>query len=347
MAPKPPPYWDLYREQTIPVADSKRIQPGDVGYVRKGRFHLLFSASLSPVQESDAPQSFEILTVGRIVCDVPVPAGPLKTETAQVIKERLIPIPSPTPASSPPSSSSGEKGALLLTKYPMYREDVEREGHFKEYTRKHYNSWVEFARQNGHGDGDLNPVLVTGVDRTRDFVMLCYSKDNDRVINCEFTTPIPGANDYGKWNFPDEFVHTNHSPQTLRGPLPTQVTDPTSSGDNDPETISDQHVFIRYFTVRKRLWVPMVIKASAGPHELGGGGYGYDDDGSPLEVLCGSDQGPDLLYTPSNLSDGDGCSPASTDTECDSVVHNIRAGGRDDFDVIADYVFQVSWEQVC
>ncbi|KAF9785279.1 hypothetical protein BJ322DRAFT_1020835 [Thelephora terrestris] len=339
MAPKHPPHWDLYRDQmslyqsesghalwqTIPVADSKRIQPGDVGYVRKGRFHLLFSASLSPDKACDVPQSFEILNVRKIHLHPPY------------LLRRLNPLPALR------SDSRGGEGALLLTKYPTYRENVERVGDFEEYIRKHYDSWVEFARQNGHGGGgDLNPVLVTGVDRTRDFVMLCYSKDDEDVLDCEFTTPIPGVTDYGKWN-KTGLVHTNHGPQTLRSPLPTdptqatvptqatdptQTMDPTSSRNSDPEPISDQF-----------FWIPRVIKASAGPHELGGGRY--DDDGSPLEAPRGSDPDPDP-ETPPSLSDGDGCSAISLDTESNAVVHNIRAGGRDDFDVIADYVFQNS-----
>ena len=341
--------------ETTPVTASKRIQPGDVGYVRRGRFHLLFSAGLplgDRVPGSDVPQNFETLTVGKIVHDAPLPAGPLNTETVQVTGERLIPSRSPTPGTlsplSPPcvhyvpfvvSSSSnlssrmtgstsstlfqlkGGQGALLLTKYPTYREDVELEGDFKEYTRKYYNSWSAFAHRKGHGGvNDANPVLVTGIDRTRDFVMLCYSKDDDKSLNCEFTTPIPGVTDHGKWNKPGS-VHTNHGPQ-LRRPPPTQTTGLTPSGDGNPETISHEYVFIRYFTVRKKRWFPKVIKASAGPHELGGGGH--DSDGSPSEVLCASDQGPEP-NTPPILSDGDGCPATSIDTEYNIVTHNIRA----------------------
>ena len=341
--------------ETTPVTASKRIQPGDVGYVRRGRFHLLFSAGLplgDRVPGSDVPQNFETLTVGKIVHDAPLPAGPLNTETVRVTGERLIPPRSPTPGTSSPLSSpcvysvpfvapsssnlsprmtgsasstsfqlKGGQGALLLTKYSTYREDVELEGDFKEYTKKYYNSWSAFAQQKGHGGiNDANPVLVTGVDRTRDFVMLCYSKDDDNVLNCEFTTPIPGITDHGTWNKPGS-VHTNHGPQLWRPP-PATVTSPTPSSDGNPATISHEHVFIRYFTVRKKRWFPKVIKASAGPHALDGGGD--DSDQSPLEALCSSDQDlePD---TPPGLHDDDECSATSIDTESNTVTHNIRA----------------------
>ena len=43
-------------------------------------------------------------------------------------------------------------GAALVTKYRTYREDVELESVFKAYTKRHYDSWVTFARDIGHGD---------------------------------------------------------------------------------------------------------------------------------------------------------------------------------------------------
>ena len=200
----------------------------------------------------------------------------------------------------------GEQGAVLLTRYPTDREDTSREGEFEKYTKKHYDSWVTFAEEKGEiRKDDTGPVLVTGVDKTRDFVMLCYSKDDDRILDCDFTTS--GITGCGEWR-KEGTVHTNHGPQPGSGPTPSaQAPDPTPSDDENPETISEQHVFIRFFTVRKRLLVPRVIKASAGPHELGGGGDG--GDGSPLEAPCGSDQ--DTTTT--------------IDTESDVVVHSIRA----------------------
>ena len=52
-----------------PHDDFKRIQLGDVGYIRRGCFHLLFSAG-SPLGERqlgvDVPRTFKQLEVGRI-----------------------------------------------------------------------------------------------------------------------------------------------------------------------------------------------------------------------------------------------------------------------------------------
>ena len=92
---------------------------------------------------------------------------------------------------------AGGHGAALLTKYPTHREDVKLAGAFEKYAKEHYASWVTFAHETGHGD--INPVLVTGVDRTKDFAMLCYSNDDDD-LRCEFTTSVPGSNAWGSWH---------------------------------------------------------------------------------------------------------------------------------------------------
>lgn len=195
---------------------------------------------------------------------------------------------------------NGKQGATLLTKYRTYREDIELERDFYMYTKRHYNSWVEFARHRGHGD-DIKPVLVTGIDMTRDFAMMAYSA-KDVSLAAGFTIPIPAAGSvsasaWGTWRA-EGWVHTNCGPQLCRPPSPTQATDLTPPGNSNVETIPDEYnqcVFVRYFTMRKRaLVIPTVIRAAAGPHDLGPGGR--DDEGL-LRVEAGpnSDPGPGLV----------------------------------------------------
>lgn len=77
--------------QPAPV-DYPRISIGDVGFIRGGQFHLLFSAG-SPLGErvlgEDVPTTFEQLTVGEPVRGKPRPAGCLCTATVREIGERL------------------------------------------------------------------------------------------------------------------------------------------------------------------------------------------------------------------------------------------------------------------
>jgi len=259
---------------------------------------------------------------------------------------------------------TGKQGAALVTKYRTYREDVELESNFKAYTKRHYDSWVAFARDTGHGD-DIKPVLVTGVDMTRDFAMMAYSSDSISLAS-EFTTEVPmvasaSASAWGTWRT-EGLVHTNCGPQSRCPPPPTQTTGLIHSGSSNTDTVPGEYnqcVFVRYYTMRKRALVfPTVIRAAAGPHDLGP--RGRDDEELPeVEVQSDSDLDSD---TEPGLWDRDGdddrSSVTSIDSESDIVFHNTTSVGsslhisshsnhllqdeEDDFDTVADYIFQAS-----
>ena len=220
-----------------------------------------------------------------------------------------------------------KEGAALVTKYPTYRGDVQRESTFKAYTKRHYDSWVAFAHNTGHGD-DIKPVLVTGVDMTRDFAMMAYL-NNGTKLKSEFTTSVPmvasaSASVWGTWRT-EGLVHTNCGPQLCCPPSLIQAADLTPSGNSDTGIVPDEYnqcVFVRYYTMRKRaLMFPTVIRAAAGPHDLGPGGR--DDEELTAEVQSDSDSGSD---TSSSLldddEDDDMSSVTSVDSESDIVVHN-------------------------
>ena len=215
-----------------------------------------------------------------------------------------------------------------MTRCQTRREDIQRAGTFENYVKQHYNSWVAFARETGHGN-DINPVIVTGVDRTKDFAMMSYSNDDDD-LRSEFTTSVlwdAFASVWGTWHT-SGFVHTNCGPQLRFSPSPTQTVDLTSFGNNNTETVSDEYdqcVFVRYYTMRKRLGIPRVIKAGAGPHDLGSGSR--KNEGSPkVEARSPSDSGSDSM---SSSCDDDGrndtSSVTSIESESDIVIHNTTA----------------------
>ena len=320
--------------EPAPLPYFKRVQPGDVGYIRRGCFNLLFSAGC-PLDGRepgvDVPQTFKQLDVGTILNAQPRLPGCTSTKTVREIlgqgRGRMYPyVRSITSVSSrtsdvcssllEPGSSillqlAGNQGAALLTKYPTYREDAQRERTFEGYTKEHYDSWVAFARERGHPN-DVKPVLVTGVDMTRDFAMLTYSND-DGYLRAQFTASDLGVfSPWGTWDTPG--VIENCGPQLCRPP-----SDPTHMG-----TVSDKYdqcVFVRYYTMRRRLGIPRVIRAAAGPHDLGP--RGRDDAESPFGVECNSDTSSDIAS--SLFDDGrddDMSSITSTDSESDAVVHN-------------------------
>lgn len=73
--------------EPAPLNYFRRIQLGDVGYVRKGCFHLLFHAgkSLGDSEQLgvDVPLTFQLLTVGPVINTQPRLPGCLSTTTVR------------------------------------------------------------------------------------------------------------------------------------------------------------------------------------------------------------------------------------------------------------------------
>lgn len=285
------PGWKIYQQQMEPlnhgdalwepasIYSCKRVELGDVGYIRRGRFHLLFSAGCplgSRKLGVDVPLTFESLDVGQVIYSQPRLPGYICTNSVKEIGEGLGASVAPAKFSEAGTTFSfelnGRQGAALVTKYPTYREDTELESAFEEYMKRHYDSWVTFARDAQHGD-DIKPVLVAGVDMTRDFAMMAYSNNNARLLS-GFTSSSSSlasasASPWGKWHT-QGLVHTNCGPQPCSPPSPNT----SNRSPVDAERIettpneSDQCVFVRYYTMRKRASMfPDVIN----PHQLESG----------------------------------------------------------------------------
>jgi hypothetical protein len=182
-------------------------------------------------------------------------------------------------------------GAVLITNHWTYCEDIERTGDAGEYTKRHYTSWVKFARDNGHGNE--RPILVTGVALTKQFASMACSDRKSRV-GCDFTVGVPAAGSgsltaWGSWNTQDPLVHTNGGPlippaqgnQSL-GVTPRLQILP-AQGNQDPSLAPglrippdhNQCIFLSYFTMK--YWI---LRARAGPHQLPGGESGNYDTGT-------------------------------------------------------------------
>ena len=302
------------------------------------------------------PLTFKQLEIGPIINRQPRAPGYLSTNNVRASRAPLRRQTSPSPISSTSAPSfpyvhsdssvssspsnqcsrtlvsgstvsfqlTGGQGAALVTKHQTYREDIQRTGTFEKYAKQHHASWVAFARETGHGD-DINPVIVTGVDRTRDFAMMSYSND-DHEMTSEFTTSVLEAaptSAWGTWHSTG-VVFTNCGPQLCCPPPSTRTAQLTPSGNKNTESGSDEYnqsVFVRYFTVRKRLGIPKVIKAGAGPHDLGTGGR---EDGELLETgaRSPSDPGSDAASSWYSDEDDDRSSVTSIESESGTVTHN-------------------------
>ena len=91
---------DATTREPAPLPYFKRIQPGDVGYIHEGCFHLLFSAGCPPdgVQPGvDVPHTFEQLDVGPIFNTQPRLPGCICTNTVRKNQSRLRVSTDPVP----------------------------------------------------------------------------------------------------------------------------------------------------------------------------------------------------------------------------------------------------------
>ena len=73
--------------EPAPTEDT-RIGIGDVGFIRRGQFHLLFSAGSQLGERQlgdDVPRTFEPLTVGRTTFGQPRLPGCLRTDTVREV----------------------------------------------------------------------------------------------------------------------------------------------------------------------------------------------------------------------------------------------------------------------
>ena len=151
---------------------------------------------------------------------------------------------------------------------------------------------------------------------TRDFATVTYSKDDDDDdLTAAFTISVPGvAPPWGTRRAPG-VVHTNCGPQPHHPPFDTSPVESDSDECN-------KCVFVRYYTIRKRLGIPRVIKAAAGPHNLDPGSPN-SGEGSPLEAHSDSGSGSDTTSSPFGDGGDDSGSATSVESEADAVIHNI------------------------
>ena len=183
---------------------------------------------------------------------------------------------------------------------------------------------------------------------TRDFAMAAYSYE-DASLEADLTVSAPmivsaSASLWGTWHT-QYSPHTNYGPQECTPPTPEQAMDISSLRSAEPGVIPsafNQCVFIRYYTMRSRGPLglfPKVIRAGAGPHDLGPG----DNTGGDFPELAVQ---PDVEPT------------ENTDVELDVVIRNIpdvcflpcpflrskfclQDKEFDGWHPVADYVFQV------
>ncbi|KAF8521310.1 hypothetical protein JB92DRAFT_1817718 [Gautieria morchelliformis] len=293
--------------QPAPLDNYDKIKIGDVGYIRQGRFHLLFSASMPQggrILGEDVPLDFVPFEPGPTAKDQPRGPGALHARYIKQIGAAFNISANATCIDAGTTfnfKTSSTKGAILMTKYQTFCEDAERWGRFEDYMRQHYQSWHDHANKLGHRVKLEDILFITGHDMTRDFDMVAFSSDS-KEAGIKFSAGIPGVGSattaaWGTWDSSIS-VSRNFGPQPRDPPGDLQLlTYNTHPMDSFPKY--NQCVFLRGYRIKRRARiVPRVIRAAAGPHDLGSGHRSDKEDLQAEWNSSSSDSYSEILMDP-------------------------------------------------
>ena len=177
---------------------------------------------------------------------------------------------------------------MLITGHEMRGRHAHQELHFQEYIWKHHESWLEFAnKRHGRGVRLQDLMLVYGCHMTVDFAMFTFS-DVTGETEMALEAAFPGIASVSVAIAQNAAQRV--SPSVNFGPWRQSSSSSAGvsviEGASAIEDLSDnfkQCVFIKRYRIQRK-WAglgPKVIKASAGPHDLGSGNR---FDGDEMEV---------------------------------------------------------------
>ena len=213
----------------------------------------------------------------------------------------------------------------MVTRCETYKQDALKRAAFERYTKKHYESWVTFSRKKDYGD-DVKPILVSGVDMTKDFAMAAYSNEGTS-LEADLTISVPmlasaSASIWGTWRTRG-LAHTNYGPQQCVLPSLTQAVD-SPSPSTTVGAVSDDYnqcVFVRYYTMRMRMgFIPRLMRAASGPHDLGSGRI---HDGTFPELTVWSGRVPDVEHDTTSGHEMQNLASGDNGSELNVVVRNM------------------------
>jgi hypothetical protein len=204
-------YYDTYRDQLAslfhghalwvpdPAGLYDRVRVGDVGYVKQGHFLRMFNALLpddDPTQVYGVPEEFVPLNMGAFhnIRTLNLSQGDYCSHTVSVDhgdghQAKYVTSYYPAqPYSYTRDDFSGpdeaviasfkcrarNKGAFLSLPFNCDSVDAIRTKAFETYTRKHCDSWLEFAIANNLDARMEDIILVTGCDLTSSWAMAAF-----------------------------------------------------------------------------------------------------------------------------------------------------------------------------
>ncbi|KAJ7040950.1 hypothetical protein C8F04DRAFT_185870 [Mycena alexandri] len=263
----------------------KEVKVGDVGYLKDGRFHRLFSATLpadDPDQTLGVPPRFQPLELppgSWYHHDKCFDPGNLRSSSVSEYRYGVDVNGTILPGGAGVHfSCSTKQGALLHLSKPAIREDALAMEAFETYTLQNFQHWYDFANKTLRRGVKTGMMIVTGCDKTFEWASAVFDeRSKDAGISFQ-TDAVPGLSAEltfsGKWD-------TSSAVQHRSGPI--------HKGADEPKI--DQTIFIRGYKVLQRpMRAPKVIKAAAEPRSRSPSSD-RDEDQADLCAVSASDSG--------------------------------------------------------
>ncbi|KAI0084204.1 hypothetical protein BDY19DRAFT_1026532 [Irpex rosettiformis] len=297
----------------------REIQLGDVGYIDAyGGFRRLFNITVGPEHELNAggvPVDFTPIVFSQALRrdeEKALGPGPLCIRSLNVgctftpLSVRTTPASGGAELSYSFSCKSHSGAYLVLTDHAR-NSWFEPNSQFKEYMRQHHGSWYAFAADPKKLGLECNPediILVRGTTKTSTWTVGAFISQENRAH--DFTAGGQVASVGGaKVTFSSghELRHKceqrtgpdrapANTTSSLLEPLSSLLisgetdarnidsTDPQSQNNEVNRSQKDQCIFLSYYKLKHRLFLPKKIVANAGPSPLGDGA----DDGEGTAV---------------------------------------------------------------
>lgn len=167
-----------------------------------------------------------------------------------------------------------QEGAILVPGSDITLSHVQASSHFREYVRLHHASWHAFAADQGRTIAPEDIVLVIGWLKTSEWAVAAVAnRGKSHAISFGAQGSIASA-EFG----------IEHSAEAVMSV--SQRSGPKRGADESPDELAgrkrDQCLFVRYYKVKYRRFLPMKITAGAEPRDAND-----FDDPDTLSPPCG------------------------------------------------------------
>lgn len=197
---------------------------------------------------------------------------------------------------------TSHRGAFLILKGRAIKAAIDRNARLERYILQHHESWVNFATDEETLGIRCEPesiILVQGVLKTSGWAIGAFPGKVDRsqefklgvkaqtVLNAHAHVSTTRCESYGciQRSGPDRSSTSDE--KLLIGPPNTATSSPINEftdrlrGSKYPE---DQCVFLKYYKIKRRAWLPKKLVANADPPDLDRDGSSNHGDDSAVRV---------------------------------------------------------------